>query len=156
MCVARYISPVTSAHVRTPSTYSDQSRGGKVERLVALARRSGHSLTSALKCVKCGLQVNVSHNCAYLEGILTLSCVGNLDDNIIKHPRSAHGEGLLMYHNIEAHASHTMATSSALRIHFCVSCGAYGASRSKHLKAPCPHKAFQSGPTSDSGHSQGG
>ena len=65
VCVARFISPVTSAHVRTPNTYSDQGRGGKAERLVALARSSGHSLTSALTCVKCGFQVNVSHNCAY-------------------------------------------------------------------------------------------
>ena len=33
--VARYISPVTSAHARTPNTYSNQGGGGKVEWLAA-------------------------------------------------------------------------------------------------------------------------
>ena len=74
-----------------------------------------------------------------------MACVGTIGASITKHPRSLHDEGILLYNNVEAHVSHTMATSGAMRIHFCVACGAYGGMRSKHLKVPCPHKATKAG-----------
>ena len=152
MCVAKFVAPSAAPRARTPNTFSSQGRGGKVEGLVALARRSGQSITSALQCVKCGLQFNLGHNSAYLEGVLTMPCVGTFLEHVLKHPWPSDEDCILMYNHIEAHSSHTMATSGSLKIHVCVACGSFGASRSTNLQVPCQPMATKAGKRGASGN----
>ena len=117
---------------------------GKLEGLERLARASGHSLTSLFKCVKCSLQLDLSLHRAYLDNILTMPCLGNIKESVVKHARNADPDAILVFNRTEAHSSHTMASAPALRIHFCVACGCYAGTRSKGLKHPCarfPKKA---------------
>ena len=75
-----------------------------------------------------------------------MPCTGTLGDHVVKHPRPKHGsDSILLFNRIEVHVSHTMATSGALKLHFCVSCGAYGAARSNHLKLPCTYRVSKAG-----------
>ena len=110
-------------------------------------RGTRHGDTSTLWCKKCGLQLDITRNCAYLGGVLTMPCVGAIGDSVVKHASQydAGPDDILIFNNIQAHASHTMATSGGLKLHFCLACGACGAFRSKHLKLPFTHKASKAG-----------
>ena len=117
----------------------------KLQRVEKWARAAGHALTAACKCVRCGLQINLAHSALSLEGILTMPCVGSIRQDLLKHEGRSAEDCVLLLNNIEAHSSHALATSGALRLHFCVSCGCYGASRSNKLKQPCRHYQTKAG-----------
>ena len=57
-----------------------------------------------------------------------MPCTGTLGQHLVLHPGPKHSDdSILLYNNVEAHVSHTMATA--------------GAARSKHLKLACTHRA---------------
>ena len=117
----------------------------KLQRVEKWARAAGHALTASCKCVKRGLQINLAHSAVLLEGILTMPCVGSIRQDLLKHDGRSGEDCVLLLNNIEAHSSHALATSRALGLHFCVSCGCYGISRSNKLKQPCRHFATKAG-----------
>ena len=117
----------------------------KLQKVEKWARAAGHALTAACKCVRCGLQINLAHSALSLEGILTMPCVGIIKEDLIKHAGRRSEDCVLLLNNIEAHSSHTLATSGVLRLHFCVACGCYGAYRSNLLKQPCRHYQTKAG-----------
>ncbi len=141
--IAILIKPDASGRAGShKQTFCGDSKLQKVEKW---ARAAGHSLTASCKCVKCGLQINLALSCVSLEGILTMPCVGSIGQVILKHNGRSDEDGVLMYNNIEAHSSHVLATSGALQLHFCVTCGCYGASRSHKLRRPCRHYTTKAG-----------
>ena len=117
----------------------------KLQRVEKWARAAGHSLTAACRCVRCGLQINLAHSALALEGILAMPCVGSLRQDLLKHGGRNGEDCVLLLNNIEAHSSHALATSGALKLHFCVSCGCYGAERSYKLRQPCKHYPTKAG-----------
>ena len=143
VCIAIAIIPEQCNRSRTSIQHVKSK--GKQELVAAWAKAAGHSLSPNYKCVRCSLQVNMAFNTTALEGILTMPCVGSLNQSFVRHPNQADDDGVLLFNNIEAHSSHAMATSGALQLHFCVSCGCYGSSRSNRLRHPCSHKATKAG-----------
>ena len=48
VCIASFVSPTASVNARASTTFCSKDEAGKVDKLEALARGSGHSLTYAL------------------------------------------------------------------------------------------------------------
>ena len=136
---------VPESNTRSSSSIQHEKQESKLVKVERWARASGHSITTACKCVKCGLQINLAHNATTPEGILTMPCVGTIGQDILKHTCIQSVEGLMLYNNIEAHSTHALATSGVLKLHFCVACGCFGATRSHKLKQPCKHSATKAG-----------
>ena len=141
VCVATHIKPAAGRE----GSHCRKNSGEKLQQVEKWAKAAGHALTSSCRCVKCGLQINLAHSALSLEGILTMPCVGGIRQDLLKHEGRSGEDCILLLNNIEAHSSHALATSGALRLHFCVSCGCYGASRSNKLRQPCRHFATEAG-----------
>ena len=142
VCVATLIKP---ADGREGSHCRKNSGETKLQRVGKWARAAGHALTSSCRRVRCGLQINLAHSALLLEGILTMPCVSGIRQDLLKHEGRSGEDCVLLLNNIEAHSSHALATSGALRLHFCVSCGCYGTSRSNKLRQPCRHFPTKAG-----------
>ena len=76
---------VPDISTRTHPSNQHVSSTGKLEKVSKWAKASGHSLTAAYKCVKCGLQLNLNSSATTLESILTMPCVGTLGQELLKH-----------------------------------------------------------------------
>ena len=123
----------------------------KLDMITKLAKEARHALDANLKCVKCGLQVNLHRNKAYLEAVLHMRCLGCKGSlpQVTLHTKAmedgAEDFQHYSFHGLSVHKTHTMATHGLLQLHFCTYCGAYGKARAYHLKDPCPPNPSKGG-----------
>ena len=114
----------------------------KAELVGLWAREAGHSLDGKLRCVCCGLSINMQRNAEYLKIVLNMKCMGGagLKPHLALHSKARnrndydHNESqFYMFQGLRVHDSHPMASNMALGFHFCTFCGAYGTERSNNL-----------------------
>ena len=108
------------------------------------ATTSRHDLNLALRRQNCNMQIPIRKNVYYLQNVLYMPCLddGKASDRLHRLPGTTN---IYMFGKVKVHATHTMATSGSLGVHFCVHCGSHGKNWSNHLKVPCPHPPRKAG-----------
>ena len=107
----------------------DPKAFNKVKLASQWAREAGHVLDASGRCASFGLLcVDSKKSSAYLEACLHLPCLGSTNSGAGYKPHQVSREGSdsFLFHGLQVHCSHTIATSFKLRVHFCTRCGHFG------------------------------
>ena len=122
--IAVKLAPGSSSSAKRPPV--DLKANSKVQLASQGAREAGHTLNANRRCASCGLHcVDCGKSVAYLEACLTMPCLGSTNsgaDFKLQNFPKEDGEKYL-FHGLQVHCSHVVATHFKLRVHFCTRCG---------------------------------